>query len=85
MLVTFSFAVSSLFTCASTHEAVELIHDMLREDETLEERTALLPSRITDLLETYLKSTYFSYRENFYEMKKGVAMDSPVSAILASI
>ena len=51
-------------------EAVELIHDFLREDETLEERTTLLPNRIIELLESCLKSTYFSCMENFYDKNK---------------
>ena len=71
-----SFAASSPFTLVHppTHEVVEVIHDMLRKDATLEERTPLLPDRIAELLETCLRSTYFSYRENFYELKKGATM-----------
>ena len=41
------FDVSSPFTGVPTHEAVELMHDMLKEDEPLKGRTAVYP---TDLL-----------------------------------
>ena len=32
-----------------------------------------------------LKSTYFTFEGNFYEQKEGVAMGSPVSAVVANL
>ena len=37
------------------------------------------------LLEFCLKNTYFSFQDLFYEQVEGVAMDSPVSPIVASL
>ena len=48
------------------------------------DRTSLSPERIADLLEMCLRSTYFSFGGNFYEQKEGVAMGSPVSAVVAN-
>ena len=80
-----SFDVSSLFTNVPVGEAVSVIYERLREDETLEDRTSLSPERIADLLEMRLRSTYFSFGGNFYEQKEGAAMGSPVSAVVANL
>ena len=80
-----SFDVSSLFTNVPVGEAVSIIHERLREDGTLGDRTSLSPERIADLLEMCLKSTYFSFGGNFYEQKEGAAMGSPVSAAVANL
>ena len=83
--VMISFDVKSLFTNVPITEAVEVIHDMLKSDETLEERTVLSPDRIAELLDLCLRSTYFSYNDTFYEQKEGAAMGSPVSAVVANL
>ena len=80
-----SFDVSSLFTNVPVGEAVSIIRERLREDETLGDRTSLSPERIADLLEMCLRSTYFSFGGNFYEQKEGAAMGSPVSAVVANL
>ena len=63
-----------LSTNVPVGEAISVIRERLRKDETLQDRTPLSP----DLLEMCLKST--SLEGNFYEQKGGVAMGSPVSA-----
>ena len=80
-----SFDVSSLFTNVPIEEAIEVIHGMLHDDETLGDRTALLPGIISKLLETCLKSTYFCYRGEYFEQKEGAAMGSPVSSVVANL
>ena len=80
-----SYDVSSLFTNVPIQEAIDVIRDMLQEDETLDERTVLSPGRIAELLETCLRSTYFSYQGDFYEQVEGAAMGSPVSAVVANL
>ena len=45
-------------------------------------RTILSPEWIADLLETCLK---FSYGGIFYEQKEGMAMGSPVSAVVVNL
>ena len=62
-----SFDVSSLFTNVPIHEAVRVIHDRLRNDETLCDRTTLSPDQVSELLEVCLRSTYFCYQGTFYE------------------
>ena len=41
--------------------------------------------RIAELLDLCLRSTYFSYRGEFYEQREGAAMGSPVSAVVANL
>ena len=77
--------VSSLFTNVPVDEAISVIRERLRKDETLRDRTILSPERVAELLEMCLKSTYFSYGGNFYEEKEGVVMCSPVSAMVANL
>ena len=55
-------------------EAVSVIHDMLLEDESLEDRTVLSADIIADLLNVCLRSTYFNYKDKFYEQVEGAAM-----------
>ena len=80
-----SFDVSSLFTNVPVDEAVRVIRDKLQEDRTLGDRTTLSPGKVAGLLETCLKSTYFSYGGDFYEQQEGAAMGSPVSAAVANL
>ena len=61
-----SFDVTSLFTNVPVDEAVQVICDKL-QDETLADRTTLSPDRVVELLDACLRSTYFSYGEDFYE------------------
>ena len=80
-----SFDVSSLFTNVPVDEAISVIRRRLGEDGTLGDRSILSPERIAELLAMSLKSTCFSYGENFYEQKEGAAMGSPVSAVVANL
>ena len=69
-----SFDVSSLFTNVPVDEAISVICERFREDETLGDRTILSPERVAELVEMCLKSTYFSHGGSFYEQKEGAAM-----------
>ena len=57
-----SFDVSSLLTNVPIDEANKVIHDRLRGDETLVNKSTLSPDRVAELLEAWLRSTYFCYR-----------------------
>ena len=48
-------------------EAISVICERLREDETLGDRTILSLEWVAELLKICLKSTYFSFGGNFYE------------------
>ena len=80
-----SFNVSSLFTTVPVDKTVQVIRDRLQNDRTLSDRTTLSPNRVAELLEVWLKSTYFSHEGTFYEQHKGAAMGSPVSAVVANL
>ena len=62
-----------------------MILQRLTEDETLEDRTALTPEQVTHLLELCLKTTYFSFRKEFYQQTDRAAMGSPVSPVVANL
>ncbi|XP_070835613.1 uncharacterized protein [Chaetodon trifascialis] len=80
-----SFDVTSLFTCIPTQDAVEIVRRQLLQDNTLQNRTTLNPEQICNLLELWLKTTYFQFRGSFYRQKHGCAMGSPVSPIVANL
>ena len=52
-----SFDVESLFTKVPVDQSVEVIRNLLRNDDTLEERTAMDADRIVELLELCPSST----------------------------
>ena len=62
VLVTFD--VTSLFTNVPTDEAVDVMHRKLAAE------------RIAELLQLFLKSTYFRYNGEFYKQMQGAAMGS---------
>ena len=72
------YDVSALFTIVQVDPAIEFIKDLLEKDPTLKDRTILPVEDITLLLEFCLKNIF-----SFYEQVKDVAMDSPVSPIVA--
>ena len=80
-----SFDIKSLFTNVPIDGALKVIKERLNEGETLSERTALEPEQVTHLLEICLRTTYFSFRGEFYQRKDGAAMGSPVSPVVANI
>ena len=80
-----SYNVSALFTSVPVDPALKVIKDLLEKDPTLKERTVLPVEDITLLLEFCLKNMYFSFKGQFYEQVKDVAMGSPVSPIVAYI
>ena len=79
-----SYDVSALFTSVPIDPALNIIKDLLEKDHTLKERTVLAVSDIILLLEFYLKNTYFSFQDQFYEQVEDAAMASPVSSIVAN-
>ncbi|KAL9967396.1 hypothetical protein ACROYT_G025613 [Oculina patagonica] len=80
-----SFDVESLFTNVPIDGAVQAALRKLENDPSLADRTTLTPSKITDLLNFVLRSTYFQYNGSIYEQRKGAAMGSPVSAVVANL
>ena len=62
-----------------------IIKDLLEKDPTLKDRTVLPVEDIILLLGFCLKSTYFSFLDQFYEQVEGVAMGSPVSPTVSNL
>ena len=80
-----SFDIKSLFTKVPVDEALQVIRQKLEKDENLGDRTALTPKQVSELLELCLKTTFFSFRGQFYMQTEGAAMGSPVSPVVANI
>ena len=80
-----SFDPVSLFTNIPIGEALQVIQERLREDESLGNRPPPSADRVAELLEVFLKSTYFRYGGDFYEQTQGAAMGSLVSVVLANL
>ena len=79
------YDVSVLFTSVPVDPALRVIKDLLEKDPTLKDRTVLPVEDIILLFEFCLKSTYFSFQDQFYEQVEGVAMGSQVSPIVANL
>ena len=82
-----SYDVVSLFTNVSTDLAIEENKRRLeRDDKILKEvHVGIEANVIISLLQFCLSSTYFGYKEEYYEQIHGTAMGSPVSTVVANI
>ena len=81
-----SFDVTSLSTNVPIDKAVDAIHrKLVAEEEDMVERTPLPTERRAELLQLYLKSTYFSYNGELYEQRQGAAMGSRVSTVVVKL
>ena len=79
------YDVTALFTSVPIDPALNIIKDLLKEDDTLWDRTVLSVQNIIELLGFYLHNTYFSFQHKFYEQIEGTAMGPPVSPIVANL
>ena len=80
-----SFDVEALYTSIPIDRALLAIKDKLEDDDIWREKTTLSIIQIVELLELCLRSTYFTFRERFYELTDALAMGSPVSSVVANI
>ena len=76
--------ISVLFTSVPVEPSLGIIKDLLEKDPTLKERIVMSVGDIVLLLEFCLKTTYFSFQDQFYEQVEGVAMGCLVSLIVAN-
>ena len=67
------------------NEALEVIEEQLKKDETLDDRTTLSPLTITDLIKFCMSSTYFGYEGKIYKQLEGAPMGSHLSPIIADL
>ena len=80
-----SFDVSALFTSIPVDEAISTTRQHMEKDQSWQNRTKLTIDDVIEMLDICLSTTYFSYKGTFYKQKKGAAMGSPVSPIIANI
>jgi hypothetical protein len=62
-----SFDIVSLFTNVPIDEALQVIGNKLHNDDTLAERSVLQVEDIMELLEVYLRTTYFQVDDKFFQ------------------
>ncbi|XP_068720437.1 uncharacterized protein [Montipora capricornis] len=80
-----SYDVSSLFTSIPINEAIPVVRAKLESDQSLPDRCPLDIAQLSVLLEMCLSSTYFTFQGEFYKQKKGAAMGSPISPVVANL
>ena len=76
---------SSLFTSIPINEAIPVVRAKLESDQSLPDRCPLDIAQLSVLLEMCLSSTYFTFQGEFYKQKKGAAMGSPISPVVANL
>ena len=77
-----SFDVTSLFTKVPVEDAMAAIR---HNDKTLDERTLMTTEETCKMTKLCLASTYFQFKDTFYEQVEGAAMGSPLSPIVANL
>ena len=80
-----TFDVKSLFTNVPINDVLVILMERLQLDKKLEDRTAMDPLSICHLTELCLYSTYFAFKRQVYQQRKGTAMGSPMSLVVANI
>ena len=75
--------VVNLFTKVPTDETLTAVRDKLAADPLLEERTCIPIDNLMEMLTFCVETTYF--RMGSYIYRLGLAMDSPLSPVLANI
>ena len=80
-----SYDVSSLFTSIPINEAIPVVRAKLESDQSLQDRCPLDIAQLSVLLEMCLSGTYFTFQGEFYKQKKGAAMGSPISPVVANL
>ena len=77
------FDVESLFTNVPIEETVQAVLHRLNNDLSLPDCTALTPTQIVDLLNFFLRSTYFKYNRALYK-QQGAPMEAFQEQTLAT-
>ena len=82
--VIISYDMKALFTSVPIQPSLTIIEKLL-EDPGLQQRTSMIVRNIICLLEFCLRSTYFTFQNQYYEQVEGAAMGCPISPIVANL
>ena len=80
-----AYDIRALFISVPEDPALNIIHNKLQQDTTLQIRTPLSIPSIMSLLRFCLKSTFFTFQGKHYEQVKGAAMGFPLSPVVANL
>ena len=80
-----SYDVVALYPSIPQSEAIDLIHELLRADETLHETTSVSPDNITELYKLCVQQTYFMFNHKLYKQVHGLAIGASTSGFAADI
>ena len=81
-----SYDVKALFTSVPIQPAINIIiTKLLEEDKELQQRTSLSVNHITCLLESCLKTTYFTFQGRYCGQQGGATMGSSISPTVANL
>ena len=83
LLVTFD--VKLLYTSVPVKLALNCVRKLLSSSSAWQGQWPLSVKTVMEFLTTCLSESAFKFREQFYNVKDGLAMGSPVSAIVANI
>ena len=81
-----SFDVTALFTSIPVNDTLEVIKEILEKDNSWKKGLAeqLSVENVVHLLSCCLNTTYFVFREQFYQQRDGCAIGSPCSLLCAN-
>ena len=80
-----SYDVMALFTSVPMDPSFNIVKQRLQQDPFLSQRTNMSIQQIVTLLEVCLKNTYFLFQGKYYKQVHDVAMDSPISFLIADL
>ena len=80
-----SFDVEALFTNVPIEDALAIIKELLKNEETLSDWTPLSPKNMLDLLEFLPHTTFFIFNDTYCQQTEGVAMGGLPSSLVAEI
>ena len=77
--------MKALFTSVPIQPASTIIEKLMEEDPGLQERTSMTVKNIICLMEFCLRSTYFTFQNQYYKQVEGAAMSSPIIPVVANL
>ena len=85
MMISFDVQALYIYTSLPMKGVLNIAHERLKNDPTLEELTPSDDDGTVQLLQYCLTSTFCSFRGHFYNLTAEVAMGSPVSSVVVNL